>query len=158
LRVNDGCAVVEDKLEQWMPQEIGRLQGEANTLQSQADAKRAEAEALQRALLRYLESKRHKASTPNHGEPQPASNGADSHPERQANARKRAPKPKKQELALAHVKNLGERGVTVSELHQQFTAPTLQMTANATRAMLWNLKQDGRVEQRDGRYYYRPTA
>jgi len=151
-----------DDLEQWMPQEISCLQGEANALQSQADAKRSEAEALQRALLRYLEGKRHKASAS--GESRPGSesvssrNGADLHSDPQAKMRKPGSKPNKTELSLAHLKSLGIRGLTVAEMHQQFTAPTLGMTANATRAMLWNLKQDGRVEQRENRYYYKQVA
>jgi hypothetical protein len=151
---------VEDQFEQWMPQEIGRLQAEANALQSQADARRGEAEALQRALLRYHESKRQRAaSDQGKAEPLPLLNGADSHGGTQATVLRRpGPKPQKQEVALAHLKSLGTRGLTVSELHQQFTSPTLQMTANATRAMLWHLKQDGRVELRQGRYYFRQTG
>jgi hypothetical protein len=170
---------LDHQFEQWATQKINRLMTEhaqaaaeadrlvakAEDLRTKAASIQAEAEVLQRTLTGYLEDHGRKLQPSSAHMVGSGSFTADSSQTPPIGGRvngaenlvlshvPRGPKPQKQEAVLGHLKELADKGVTLQEIHA-YSGPTLGMSTNATRAMLWHLKQDGFVFQRDGHYYY----
>lgn len=119
--------------QEWAPGEIKRL--------------RAEADALELILRRYLADEAPEA---------PKTNGAGHSASAGDSARVRSqgqPRPKNA-IMSDFINRSGSTGVKAAEIHRFAQEdPAIGLGTNASRAMLWGLKKQGRVILRDGRYY-----
>ena len=116
--------------EQWAREEIKRL--------------RSEADVLQRALDKFLESQQVAASAPVH-----KPNGIEHV------VRRKAPIPKrgsKRGFVLKRISDAGAHGASTEELFAAVGAANLGMKRSSLRALLWHEKAEGTLEVRDGRY------
>lgn len=127
--------------ERWTRSEIARLR-------SQAEASIAEAEALQRTLDRWINSK--------------GTDAAPAEPERQV-PEKQAPRHlhrgkkrgygDKNSFALEKIKQASPVGLTTDELYAMFVAEYgTKYARSSLRSLLWNQRQRGRIEQRGDRH------
>jgi hypothetical protein len=118
--------------EEWAQQEITRL--------------RTEADALERALRKYLESEKKS------GLAIASSEDAESiSVPRSAYPRERV--GSKSSKLLGYIKDGGSQGVSRQDIYKFAENQQLGMDPNSIRSVLWYAKKQGRVIERGGRYY-----
>jgi hypothetical protein len=119
---------------EWARDEIARL--------------RADADALEHTLKRYLADENEPAPTRANGDDSPR-------PTSLSPAKPYQPRvgPTKGDRIREFVKATGRTGVSVTDLNH-FTASTMGMNINSTRSQLWYMKKDGEIEQRDDRLFW----
>lgn len=124
--------------EQWAKTEIARL--------------RTEADALQRALDKYLEAQR---TAPAPYPSLPAATGqAVALPVRRA-PRKKTGYGTKTAFVMNKIDQAGTEGITTDQLVQHIADAHMGIKRSSLRSMLWNARVGEIIEHRDGRWYRR---
>jgi hypothetical protein len=126
--------------DQWAQQEILRL--------------RAEADALERALHKYLRS-----------EPAPAINEdaqvtafIESDEKGARRGHMGRPAGSRSKEIFGFIRNSSQRGATLKDVYGFAEERGFKMATNSIRSVLWYAKKSGRIIERDGRYFDRPIG
>jgi hypothetical protein len=112
---------------------------------------RAEAESLELALKKYLASEAPEALRKTNGAAHPAT--ISHQPSRKRNRPAESKHIPKNSLMVDFINKAGADGVTADEIFRFAREGPIGVKINASRAMLWDLNNKGRVVKHDDRYY-----
>jgi len=118
----------------------------------------AEAESLELALRKYLESEGSGISEKANGAEHPGTQVPEPNRPPQSRPRNRnrgagSKRVPKNSLMADFVNRAGADGVTADEIFRFAKGDPIGVEINASRAMLWDLTRKGRVVKHDDRYY-----
>ena len=131
--------------EQWTRNEIERLRTDAQKASAEADT-------LQRTLDKWLAQNRQAVSGAQEG-------GETKQAETPKRRVRKAPHGSKNDEAISRIKAASPDGLPMDALYRAFTEKFgAGYKRTSLRALLWNLKERGTIDNRNGRYVIAPNG